>query len=1402
MRKCRRSPLLACALASAIASHALAATWTNATSAGAWSKPANWASGIIPSGIDATADFSTLNLLADNTVHLDASFTVGTLLFGDTTPSNNWILDNNANATNTLSLTVSAGSPVVNVVNQSATIAAIIAGSQGFNKTGAGKLILSAPDTFTGISNVSAGTLVVANASALGAGGSSTNLTFVGAGSTLDLNGQNIGNEFLNLSGAGSGAGALINSSATPATASGTVNPTFAGNFFVGGTGTISLNGGVSNAAGNSMLNKIGNNTLFLAGNADNTGLAVNVSAGMLFLGKTSSASVHAIGAGGLSISGGAVTYASSGSDQIADAANVSISAGQLDLNGFSDTINTLSIQGTGINSAGALQNSAVSLTSALTAGKIQLTGDTTLGIPQSTGVLILQAPLFGTANLTKTGAGLLDLSANNTNFSGTLNINAGTVYLGADNALSNIPINISNNATLQLNGHNLTAGPMNAASGLITNSGSSAANLTIDNATDCTLNANITDGGTSTSSIALTKTGNGNLSLGGNNTFIGGFAIQAGTLKITSSQALGAPTTQTGKSIFISSSSTLDLNGQSITGYTLDLDGGSFIANSSPSPASIDGTITTNSFTRIIGPGDVNIFAQFVDFALLFDNDPGAVAITGTSTNSLSLAQQAGTLYLGKPSSPSVFAVLNLTIAGGITQLIGLGGNQIADSADVIIGSGGTLDTDGQNETVHSITLAGPGFNQAGALLNSAPTNSVLSANAITLMADTSISVSQPAASLFLNAPIFGNFNLTKIGAGTLILNGISTVGTIVINAGTVIQNTDITGNVINNANFTYNAGAFNARLINNGTLTLNANFTAANGLENDTTITLSPGRTVTLNGQGLLNAGTLNLAGGTLLLSTSGAAQNLNTGTINLTAPFSLNGATLTNDGAFILNGINVTGPGQFINDSAGVLSGAGVFSTPLTNNGTITTTANLNIPAPFTNNGLIILSGDAALLSGGTITNANAIRGTGKISSPIINNATVEPTGAGGGSGGLLTLAGTFINNNTLRIATGDELFLLGPVFPANNALISLAGGTLDTGNQPFTNNAQITGFGVLSTGTGGFTNNGNTTFTGGPTTINGDVTNNANKTINIKFQPAVFTGNITNNGTIKTTSTTVTFTGNYTGNTYISDPATNIFEANASTLPGGSMTGGPGDQFLFNTFTNNGTFQNGGNLSVSTSITNTATFTQSGPQTWSPGATFTNTSGLATFQSNAKLYGLTITAGTVDITTSKFIIETTNANKSATLATLLQNLATHSLTSSTMPSNFALALLDNAILNLTTFGGESADANSLLLSPELLGDANIDGHVDLTDLSTILNNFGASTPNWTSGNFDHATTIDLTDLSDVLNNFGATNPTPTSSSLATPTPEPAPLALLAPAFLLLSPRRKIRMIPHRR
>src|SRR5437899_259533 len=71
-------------------------TWTNTTSGGLWSVQGNWANNTVASGTDAIADFSTFDISADDTVHLDSFRVIGQLKFGDaTTQESNWILDNN-----------------------------------------------------------------------------------------------------------------------------------------------------------------------------------------------------------------------------------------------------------------------------------------------------------------------------------------------------------------------------------------------------------------------------------------------------------------------------------------------------------------------------------------------------------------------------------------------------------------------------------------------------------------------------------------------------------------------------------------------------------------------------------------------------------------------------------------------------------------------------------------------------------------------------------------------------------------------------------------------------------------------------------------------------------------------------------------------------------------------------------------------------------------------------------------------------------------------------------------------------------------------------------------------------------------------------------------------------------
>ncbi|HUO10928.1 MAG TPA: PEP-CTERM sorting domain-containing protein [Phycisphaerae bacterium] len=613
--------------------------------------------------------------------------------------------------------------------------------------------------------------------------------------------------------------------------------------------------------------------------------------------------------------------------------------------------------------------------------------------------------------------------------------------------------------------------------------------------------------------------------------------------------------------------------------------------------------------------------------------------------------------------------------------------------------------------------------------------------------------------------APTGGIWNLGAINLSTL-SSSINATGTSILNQGSIsLAGGSLTGSAINNLGLISGFGNINfPGLVNSGTIT-----------QSGGTLFIASPTT------GFVNSGTLNLAPG-LTTFLTGAANAANDGTINL------NGGSLCDNSSNPI--VTLT------NNADGILLGPGKIYGPFINNGSVQPgNGTLTLSQAWTNSGFVTLSGSASALAGGIITNNGSIQGAGTVTVAVTNNGSIEAVG------GILTLTGAVTNSATGAIyaSTGNKVLVTSGL-ATNSGLISLTGGTFDNNAHPLLNNGNITGYGSIRAST--LTNNANMTFTGGTTTINGDLVNNASKTINFKYQPAVVTGNITNNGTIKTTSTTVTFLGNYSGNNFTSDPATNIFQGTATTIAGGLMTGSTGDVFNFagGIFTNNGTFQNGGTLQVATGIINTGTFTQSGPQSWSTGATFINNAGTATFGSNAKLYGLTITGGTVDTTTSLLVIQP--ASKSAALASLRSNIANHSLTSSALPAHTALALIDNGALAkpFTTFGNQPVDSNSLLLAPELLGDSNIDGHVDLTDLSTVLNNFGSTTAAWNNGNFDGAATIDLTDLSAVLNNFGLTyaNSSAAASAavISTPTPEPASLALLVAGGAGLLLRRRSR------
>ena len=82
--------------------------------------------------------------------------------------------------------------------------------------------------------------------------------------------------------------------------------------------------------------------------------------------------------------------------------------------------------------------------------------------------------------------------------------------------------------------------------------------------------------------------------------------------------------------------------------------------------------------------------------------------------------------------------------------------------------------------------------------------------------------------------------------------------------------------------------------------------------------------------------------------------------------------------------------------------------------------------------------------------------------------------------------------------------------------------------------------------------------------------------------------------------------------------------------------------------------------------------------------------------------------------------------------------------------------------------------------VLLTPATPGDANLDGKVDINDLTIVLTNFGQTGMTWTQGEFTGDGRVDVNDLTIVLAHFGQS--LGSSAGGLSAVPEPSSLILL--------------------
>jgi hypothetical protein len=87
----------------------------------------------------------------------------------------------------------------------------------------------------------------------------------------------------------------------------------------------------------------------------------------------------------------------------------------------------------------------------------------------------------------------------------------------------------------------------------------------------------------------------------------------------------------------------------------------------------------------------------------------------------------------------------------------------------------------------------------------------------------------------------------------------------------------------------------------------------------------------------------------------------------------------------------------------------------------------------------------------------------------------------------------------------------------------------------------------------------------------------------------------------------------------------------------------------------------------------------------------------------------------------------------------------------------PQNYGLGYAEASALGLGTFDGVTLGGNAVLVKFTVVGDANLNGKVDIGDYDTVLSDYG-SAGNWSSGNFNFTGTVGIGDYDAILSNYG--------------------------------------------
>ncbi len=916
-------------------------------------------------------------------------------------------------------------------------------------KAGAGTVNFSTQKTYTGATNILAGTL-----SLTGGGGSvgvirgtvnvAAGATLVGAtGDSLGYNSDGtqvttinlLGGTFNNSTGSNQGYTTNVNLTGGTMTSSG------GGRFnFTSGFGITSLASGTTSLiSGGIDIRDSSNLAITVASGFTTIGIDLNISGaignntgGSGALTKAGAGTLVLSGAntytGGTTVNGGTLRVADGGGNRLANASTVTVN-------------NTGTFEHTGSNT-------------------------TPTGV-NAVNVVVNQGGIFRVSHTSGTNP--------HAHF-GNITLNGGIVDLVGTVATYN-------GESFQLNG-DITVGGSAASTiqstAVAANQGIALAGTRIFTVNDATGNANADLTVTAelensdANNGALTKNGAGTMVLSAINTFTGGTTVNAGELQASiGTPVAGAMTTFGTGAITVNSGATLRFKaGSTSNAYSyanaINLNGATLVYEDGNHTLSGAVALTgTNTINGIWGGKTLTMSNVISGAGGITASGSSTLRLTGANTYMGGTSVTGGTLILSGSNatsgislssgttlalrSISLGATQNITGAGNLTKDISsfgdstIGGtnNNYTGSTVVNISrfrltSGGVINGtsgitvqgqwDANFENFGTITTAGTvavnGFNGSGTAANSSifrngnaagTTPGVLNAASLTLGADnrSSATVLAHGAEFFNHSNSTANFGagaVTVNGQGNALAGSMVATGSTFTNAGTVTAgsitlNSSAVANIASNKGGAYTQSGGSTTLTGTLTLAANGGTGAVGTAGNDAALNLAGG-TFSANAVAV-NSGTLTLTGGTLTLGAGGLTTtganaiqvNLGAGTVAASANWSssvaatltdaVSGTTVdTTGGTIALDGA-LSGSGQLVK--------AGTSTLTLTGESTYTGITSINAGALELGVGGSINSSSRIHLATGTTlidvdgltiggTNAQTLSGAGTIQSDL--------------------------------------------------------------------------------------------------------------------------------------------------------------------------------------------------------------------------------------------------------------------------------------------------------------------------------------------------------------------------------------------------------------------------------